>query len=344
LVTGTKFSAGDTIAADAVTVDSKATVHLVANITSSGDVPGISFAIPATAGIGLKTISAEDSLGLVGTTKFTVTVPTIAVGEASAYMGQSVPITGAGWVPNTSVTITLTADASAVATQVATTDGAGAIDTTMTIPSTVGVGSKVVTFTAADAATYSNTSVAQTMKIPKPTITLSASEADIGDTVTVDAAGFAPSSGMSVLTVGGADVRSGVTTSNTEGSATTSFVVPGVTGSNIVTVTIGANTVSTSISVLAATTTVAATTAPAEIFADVIANDDNLVRVWRFDNSTQGWEFYDPRAAFADANTLAKSGTGDIVWVNVSADQTVTDLTSTNSGALVSGWNLIVLK
>jgi hypothetical protein len=345
LITGTKFTASGTIAANAVTVDGESTTHTVANLTSSGDVPGISLDIPAGAGIGSKTISATDSGSLVGTTKFTVTVPTIAVGVDSAYMGQSVPITGAGWVPSSSVTITLKSGSTTVATQVATADGAGGIDASVKIPSTVGVGAKTVTFTAADAATYDNDSVAQTLKIPKPTVTLSTDEADIGEVVTVTALGFPPSSGLSALTVGGADVRGGaVVTSDTEGGATATFVTPGVTGSNIVTVTIGASSVSTSVSVLAATTTVASTTAPAEIFADEIANDDNLVRVWRFSNADQSWEFYDPRPAFASANTLEKSGAGDIVWVSVSADQTVTALTDTNSGTLISGWNLIVLK
>lgn len=118
---------------------------------------------------------------------------------------------------------------------------------------------------------------------------------------------------------------------------TASFTVPGVTGSNIVTVTIGAESVSTSISVKAVSTAAAATTAPADIFADVIANDDSLVRVWRFSNSDQTWEFYDPRPAFASANTLEKSGAGDIVWVNVTVEQTF------QSTTLYPGWNLISL-
>jgi hypothetical protein len=235
------------------------------------------------------------------------------------------------------VTITLASAGVDVGTKIATSDGAGAVDTTMVKPSTVGVGPLTVTFTAADQASYNNTAIAQTMKIPKPTIELSVSEANIGDVVDVTAAGFAPSSGLSVLSIGGADVRSGVVTSDTEGGLTTSFIVPGVTGSNIVTVTIGADSVSTSISVLVASTTAAATTAPADIFADVIANDDNLVRVWRFSNADQTWEFYDPRAAFASANTLEKSGAGDIVWVNVIAEEAF------QSTTLYTGWNLISL-
>jgi len=236
------------------------------------------------------------------------------------------------------VTVTLTAASVIVATKVTEADGAGAIDTSMDVPSTVGVGPITVTFTAADAATYDNDSIAQTMKVPKPTVKMSVAEASVGDVVDVTAAGFAPLSGLSVLTIGGADVRSGTVTSDAEGNMTASFTVPGVTGSNIVTVTIGAETVSTSLSVTAAAVAAAAaTTAPADIFADVIANDDNLVRVWRFSNSDQSWQFYDPREEFASANTLEKSGTGDIVWVNVTAEQAF------QSSTLYPGWNLISL-
>lgn len=181
-------------------------------------------------------------------------------------------------------------------------------------------------------------SVTETAKAPKPTVTLSASEAEVGAAIVVEAAGFPPSLGLSVLTIGGVDVRSGVVTSDTEGGLTASFIVPGVTGSNIVTVTIGGVTVSTSIIVLAAKAPPAAASDPETIFADVIANDDNLVRLWRFDNATQRWAFYDPRPEFEAVNTLDKSRVGDIVWVNVVAEQAF------QGGTLFPGWNLITLN
>ena len=170
-------------------------------------------------------------------------------------------------------------------------------------------------------------------------MTLSVSKAEVGAVIDVEAAGFPPSSGLSVLTIGGADVRSGVVISDTEGGLTTSFIVPGVTGPNIVTVMIGAETVFASIEVLAAKApTAAATDHPETIFADIIANDQNLVRVWRFDDATQSWELYDPRPAFESANTLAKSGAGDIIWVNVNSEQAF------QGGTLVKGWNVISLE
>ena len=339
LLTGTKFTASGTVTANTVTVGGASTTHAVANLTSSGDVPGITLAIPSGAAIGSNTISLSDtaSTPLTGTTTFTVTVPTITAGLTSATMGQSVPVDGAGWVPNSSVTITLTSASVTVATKVATADGSGAFSTTVTIPSTVGVGPKTVTFTAADATTFGNTATAQNLAIPKPAVALSESSAEVGATIEAVATGFPPQSGLSTLTIGGADVREAgvVATSDTEGGLSVNFVVPGVTGSNIVTVTIGSTTVSTSISVIASKApAAAATTAPSVIFADLIANEDNLVRVWRFDNATQGWNFFDPRPAFEAANTLAKSGAGDIVWINVVAEQEF------QGSTLFEGWNL----
>ena len=79
------------------------------------------------------------------------------------------------------------------------------------------------------------------------------------------------------------------------------------------------------------------TTAPETLFADVISNNGNLVRVWRFDNPTQVWSFYDPRPEFEAVNTLATSGAGDIVWLNVTAEQAF------QGGTLFPGWNVVSL-
>jgi len=98
-------------------------------------------------------------------------------------------------------------------------------------------------------------------------------------------------------------------------------------------------TASTTFVAIAAKVAAASTADDTEtVFADVIANDDSLVRVWRFSNADQSWNFYDPRPAFASANTLVKTGAGDIVWVNVTAEQTFQD------GTLFPGWNLISLN
>ena len=63
----------------------------------------------------------------------------------------------------------------------------------------------------------------------------------------------------------------------------------------------------------------------------------NLKTVWRFKNLTKAWEFYVPREAFLEVNTFPDATSGDIVYVNVTADTTFQAL------ALFEGWNLILL-
>ena len=67
---------------------------------------------------------------------------------------------------------------------------------------------------------------------------------------------------------------------------------------------------------------------PADALAALIANDNNLVRVWQFDASMQneapdfGWSLYDPRPLFADANTIEMVEGGEFYWINVQNEQT----------------------
>ena len=84
--------------------------------------------------------------------------------------------------------------------------------------------------------------------------------------------------------------------------------------------------------------TAATVQATVTVFADVIANNDNLVRVWRYSNATQSWAFFDPRPAFSAFNTLKWIATNDIVWVNVKVQQTFQGQT------LLPDYNLISVK
>jgi hypothetical protein len=74
---------------------------------------------------------------------------------------------------------------------------------------------------------------------------------------------------------------------------------------------------------------------PCEVFDNVI-QQDNLVAVWRFSNADYSWSFYVPDDAFYGINNLTTRA-GDIVWVNVTAEQAF------QSTTLYSGWNLISL-
>ena len=76
---------------------------------------------------------------------------------------------------------------------------------------------------------------------------------------------------------------------------------------------------------------------------------DNLERVFNFRNSTKDWIFYDPRPAFAAANTLKELRNREIYWLKVRRDQDVTlngkaqRVSCANKGtASENCWNLVV--
>jgi hypothetical protein len=177
---------------------------------------------------------------------------------------------------------------------------------------------------------------------PNPTITISPAEAAVEDTITVTGTGFNSLGTVSTLTIGSAAViPSPAPRASRNGEITAEVTVP-LLNAGTYTVTMAnaaAFSASGTFTAVAAKAAIASTADDTEtIFADVIANDDNLVRVWRFSNADQSWAFFDPRPAFAEANTLAKTGAGDIVWVNVNTEEEF------QGGTLFPGWNLISLN
>jgi len=144
---------------------------------------------------------------------------------------------------------------------------------------------------------------------------------------------------MSNLTIGGTSAI-GTPAPNTDidGKFTETFLVPQLSaGTQTVLATIGGINANSSVTITTAPVApVVSTNATEVVFAADIASD-NLVRVWRFSNATQAWSFFDPRPAFATANTLSEATTGDIVWVNLVA------ATTFQGQSLLAGWSQIVL-
>lgn len=65
-----------------------------------------------------------------------------------------------------------------------------------------------------------------------------------------------------------------------------------------------------------------------------------LIRIWHWDNQTKRWTFFDPRPAFADANTMKGPFAGGIYWVRVG--ETAKVKLPSGTIELFEGWNLIV--
>ena len=324
LLSGGNYLARGTIDADSILVGGKDTLHSEIDLDSSGSIPATSITVPDDASYGdvdvtlvVNHASNDDTVSGAGT--FTVTQPSISLEPVIVAMGNDVTVTGEGWVTNSIVTIEMKRTGGrALTTAVVTVDGATGFSTSMTVPNNVGVGPQMVSLDAHDGA-LGNTTLAVNLNIPAATITLSpAGTATVGDRVTVMAAGFTPSTGLSELTIGGANVREGVDVTDEQGNLTTSFTVPGLTGSQLVKVTIGNDDVSTSLIVQKGTTSTV--TDPRALFASEIASG-NLVRIFYFDNGTKQFSFFDP-AFDDDANTLNSIVTGQIVDIGVNANTT----------------------
>ncbi len=327
-VSGSNFHPGGVIATNGITVDGEATIHEAIGLDSSGRIPPSTVSVPNadSVSIGEVTVKLTVTKGaedpeLTGTGTFTVTQPTISIEPTTSTVGNPVVITGEGWVPNSIVTLNITDQVDVeqvLAAEIAVATNDGSFEKSMVIPSTVGVEAKTVPITAQDVS-HGNKAQPKSLTIAGPSITLSPADvANVGSRVDVMATGFNPNSGLSVLTIGGANVRESVEVTNDQGKLTTSFLVPGLVGSQLVVVEIGGTEVSTSITVERSAAVVS--TDPRVIFADEIASG-NLVRIFYFDNGTKQFSFFDP-AFDDDANTLNSIVKGQIVDIGVNADTT----------------------
>jgi len=346
-VTGTGFTKGGSLAT--VTVGGQPVTYtssggLVTSTTiasvetdSSGNF-STSFLIPdssTTRTAGDHKILVTDSGALTG--EITVTAPgrTISFSTDSSKRGSEVTVTGTGYEAKGSVALTYLSGTTTTTLGSATADSYGGFTKVVTVPNTPAIPS---TNTITGAITSGGSQVG-THKIPASEIAIDVSEQSTGSNVTITGTGFPAYAAVATMTIGGLDVRpTPAPSTDVDGGFTSTVMVPGLTeGNHTVKVTASSVTGSISLKVLATTAEViAVSTATADVFGDSIAAD-NLVRVWRFDNASQEWSFYDPRPAFASANTMADTASGNIVWVNVTAEE------SFQGGTLYPGWNLISL-
>jgi hypothetical protein len=319
-----------------------------------------SVTIPTTVTAGTKTITVTDNApviytsALVGATglnaeantkQIKVSVPkgTITMVPTSASTGSTITLSGSNFPPNTTAATLTIGAASAMPVGGILTDANGAFEQIVEVPAATAGGSLTPGTQIVSLLVGAITGSSTAFSAPNPTVTITPGTASVEDVVTITGVGFNSLGTVTTLNIGSASaLPSPAPRASRSGDITTDVTVPllnpgtyTVTMSNATT----GFTASTTFIAVAAKITTASTADNTEIiFADVISNDDNLVRVWRFSNADQSWSFYDPRPAFADANTLAKTGAGDIVWVNVTAEQTFQDAT------LFPGWNLISLK
>jgi len=347
-VTGTGFTKSSnltsiTVGGQTVTytssggLDTTTTIATGVDTDSSGNF-STSFLIPdssTTRTAGDHKILVTDDGGLTGEEFMTVPGRTLSVDTDSSKRASEVTVTGTGYEAKGTVALTYTSGTTDTSLGSATADSYGDFTKVVTVPNTPSIPS-TNTITGAISGGGSKTT---THKIPASSIALDVSEQSTGESITITGSGFPAYASVATMTIGGLDVRpTPAPSTDVDGGFTSTVMVPGlVAGSHNVSVTASSVTGSVSLKVVATTAAVVeVSTATADVFADSIAAG-NLVRVWKYTNADQSWSFYDPREEFADANTLTDTASGDIVWVNISADETF------QGEALTGGWNLIAL-
>jgi hypothetical protein len=348
-VSGTGFTKSSNLASitvgsrDVVNVSSgglntSQTIAADVDTDSSGNF-STSFLIPnhsITRTAGDHKILVTDDGGLTGEVFMSVPGRTLTLSTNESKLGSEITVTGTGFEATDSVGLTYLHLTTSTTLGSATADAYGAFTKVITVPNTPAIPS---TNTITGLITGAGSKTA-THKVPPSTIALDVAEQSTGANITVTGAGFPAYASIATLTIGGLDVRpTPVPSTDVDGGFSSTVMVPGLTaGNHTVKVTASGVTGSVSIKVIATTAdVVVVSTATADVFGDIIAAD-NLVRVWRFDNASQEWSFYDPRPAFATANTMDNTASGDIVWVNVIAEVLFQD------GTLFAGWNLNALN
>ena len=281
-------------------------------------------------------IIVTDASSRTGEVHVTVPGRTMTLDTTESKRGSTVNVTGTGFKAKASITISYTnSGASAVTVSTSTADALGNWSGSFVVPTTASIpSSNTVTGAAA-----SGSSKTATHKLPGASVSADMAGQSTGETFVLSGESFPSYVSVTTITIGGIDAKpSPAPATDTNGNFSAAIMVPGLTtGTHAISVTAGSVTASSSIEVTSTISAVtAASTATADVFADSIAAD-NLVRVWKFSNADQSWSFYDPRDAFASANTLSDTASGDIVWVNVTAEE------SFQSGTLYPGWNLISL-
>ncbi len=179
---------------------------------STGNFTG-NFSIPVGT-VGTHTIRASDFSGRIATVNFII-VPSIILNPGNSAPGNTVTITGKGFRPNTSLTVTYNGITVATQPQTVITDASGSFSATFIVPSGA---SGSYTVRASDGAFAATATFNITLKIE-----LTPSNGNVGTELQVKGTGFTPSGSVSL----NYDAQN-ITTVNadTNGSFMASFKVP----------------------------------------------------------------------------------------------------------------------
>jgi hypothetical protein len=339
---------GQMVAREDINEGQTITVDNGGSWSASLDIPVLS---STTVG-GPRELKVIDSAGRDGTVMITFPERQLTLTPPEARVGTNVTIRGTGFpgrIQGSSVSVDILYDAAAGdRTTTATPDASGNFSVTIQVPLEAAIPSTNTvraTFTDDNGIEVVTT---ETHEVPRASITINPTSGPPGTRVTLQAQGFRRFTPVTTIEVGGTDVTpSPKPSTDADGGVSFDFIVPGLeTGTQTVEMDVRNVTGSAGFTVTEGGEATGATTPIAQAVEPLA---DNLVRVFRFNNTTKEWTFHDPRPEFAEANTLDQFAAGEPYWIRVTENQTVElngqsrNLTCVNAGTPQEDcWNLIV--
>ena len=270
---------------------------------------------------GTHVIRVEDSKGFQGEATVTIAEPAITVTPEIAGPRDYITITGINWpVDNPenplsdAISITVS-DGARDRMYSAFADNAGRfvvehrVNRSVAIPSTNQI-----------KATYKGVVKVGSFATPASTIVVTPTQAQPGDTISISATDMPVYTAADEVKIGGTEFKDPGANTDIDGNITIDgLLVPGLDpGTYSVLLDVNGTIAIGSLEVLAEDS---AAGAGAELPGALEGLDDNLVRVFHFNDVDKSWDFFDPRDEFAELNTLTTLVNGEPYWVLVSEGQ-----------------------
>ena len=268
-------------------------------------------------------LTVEDSQGFTGSTKLTIAEPTISVLPDIVGPRDYVVISGENWpVDNTDnsnsglISIEIseggrTRSYSVYADNIGRFTAEHRVSKDVAIPSTNQVKGD-----------YGNGEIVEVgnFSVPAATVTVTPSSAQPGDMVNLSATDMPVYASADYVKIGGTVFNDPGANTDIDGNITIDdILVPGLDpGTYSVVINVDGTVAIGELEVLAEDS---AAGAGAELPGALEGLDDNLVRVFHFNDVDKSWDFFDPRDEFAELNTMTTLVNGEPYWVLVSEGQ-----------------------
>ena len=274
-------------------------------VDSSGCMCATSLTVPV-APIGPNGVVVTDG-NITATGIFTITQPNITVSPTSGYKGQTIAVTGSGWLTHSFVTLTF--EGNRIGT--VKPDSAGSFTTEFVVPLTA----KQSNVSGAGD-TLGNVRPAATFTLKPPGMTLNPLSGYSGTLVQVTGFGFEPYSGVENLRISSTAIPAPGLITNHMGIFTTTFEAPSLPGGGyIVTATVNGITIDACFTIIEGDVWGEVGDEYATPIETALSSiSDYLIRVWCYHKGE--WRMYDPDDPLG--SNLTGLVNGRAYWVKVS--------------------------